>query len=87
MIVTGEVGKKRSKIAIRDGRDGAALGQAAFPGANPRKMAAEVARTFWSKLGGDVERGSRAGRREEGAEGGGRGPRGRRTRARRGRRG
>jgi hypothetical protein len=57
VIVTGEVGKKRAKITIHDGRDGAALGQAAFPGANPRKMAAEVARTFWSKLGGDVERG------------------------------
>jgi len=57
VIVTGEVGKKRAKIAIHDGRDGAALGQAAFPGANPRKIAAEVARTFWSKLGGDVERG------------------------------
>jgi hypothetical protein len=57
VIVTGEVGKKRTKIAVHDGRDGATLGQAAFPGANPRKMAAEVARTFWSKLGGEVERG------------------------------
>jgi len=57
LIVTGEVGKKRAKITVHDGRDGAMLGQAAFPGANPRKMAAEVARGFWSKLGGDVERG------------------------------
>jgi hypothetical protein len=56
-IVTGEVGKKRAKIAVHDGRDGALLGQAAFPGANPRKIAAEVARAFWSKLGGEIERG------------------------------
>jgi len=57
VIVTGEIGKKRAKIAVHDGRDGATLGQAAFPGANPRKMAAEVARTFWSKLGGEIDRG------------------------------
>jgi hypothetical protein len=57
VIVTGEIGRKRAKIAVHDGRDGATLGQAAFPGANPRKMAAEVARTFWSKLGGEIERG------------------------------
>jgi len=57
VIVTGEVGKKRAKLTVHDGRDGAVLGQAAFPGPNPRKMAAEVARTFWSKLGGDIERG------------------------------
>ena len=57
VIVTGEIGKKRAKITVHDGRDGSMLGQAAFPGANPRKMAAEVARTFWSKLGGEVERG------------------------------
>ena len=57
VVVTGEIGKKRAKITVHDGRDGATLGQAAFPGANPRKMAAEIARTFWSKLGGDIERG------------------------------
>jgi len=57
VIVTGEVGKKRAKIAVHDGRDGGLLGEAAFPGANPRKMAAEVARAFWAKLGGEVERG------------------------------
>ena len=57
VIVTGEIGRKRAKITVHDGRDGSVLGQAAFPGANPQKMAAEVARTFWSKLGGEVERG------------------------------
>ena len=57
VIVTGEIGKRRAKITVHDGRDGSLLGQAAFPGANPRKMAAEVGRTFWSKLGGEVERG------------------------------
>jgi hypothetical protein len=57
VIVTGEIGKKRAKITVHDGSDGSVLGQAAFPGANPRKMAAEVARAFWSKLGGEIERG------------------------------
>ena len=57
VIVTGAIGKKRAKITVHDGRDGSLLGQAAFPGASPRKMAAEVARTFWNKLGADVERG------------------------------
>jgi hypothetical protein len=57
VIVTGDVGRKRAKVTVRDGRDGALLGQAAFPGATPRKMAAEVARAFWSKLGGEIERG------------------------------
>src|SRR4029079_3995193 len=57
VIVTGEVGKKPTKITVHDGHDGATLGQAAFPGANPRKMAAEVARALWSKLGGEIERG------------------------------
>src|SRR5881394_4093106 len=41
VIVTGEIGKKRAKITVHDGRGGAVLGQAAFPGANARKMAAE----------------------------------------------
>jgi len=57
VIVTGEIGRKRAKLTVHDGRDGATLGQAAFPGANPRKMSAEVARTCWSKLGGEIERG------------------------------
>jgi len=56
-IVTGEIGKKRAKIAIHDGKDGSLLGEAAFAGANPRAIMAEVGRSFWTKLGGEIERG------------------------------
>src|SRR5512144_483435 len=56
-IVTGEVGKKRAKIAVHDGKDGSLLGEAAFAGANPRAIMAEVGRDFWKKLGADVEKG------------------------------
>jgi hypothetical protein len=57
VIVTGEVGKKRAKITIHDGREGSLLGEASFPGPNPKKIASEVGKTFWSKLGEDVARG------------------------------
>jgi hypothetical protein len=56
-IVTGEIGKKRAKIAVHDGKDGSLLGDASFAGANPRKIMAEVGRDFWRKLGDAVERG------------------------------
>jgi hypothetical protein len=56
-IVTGEIGKKRAKISVHDGKDGSLLGEANFSGANPRKIMAEVGRDFWKKLGGEVERG------------------------------
>ena len=56
-IVTGEIGKKRAKIAVHDGKDGSLLGEAAFAGANPRKIMAEVGKDFWRKLGEAVERG------------------------------
>jgi hypothetical protein len=56
-IVTGEIGKKRAKISVHDGRDGSLLGEASFAGANPRHIMAEVGRSFWAKLGGAVERG------------------------------
>jgi hypothetical protein len=56
-IVTGEVGKKKAKIIVHDGREGSVLGEASFPGANPKKIAAEVGKSFWSKLGEDVARG------------------------------
>jgi hypothetical protein len=57
VIVTGEVGKKRAKITIHDGREGSVLGEASFPGPNPKKIAAEVGKTFWSKVGEDIARG------------------------------
>jgi hypothetical protein len=56
-IVTGEVGKKRAKISVHDGKDGALLGEANFAGANPRKIMGEVARGFWTKLGGAIAQG------------------------------
>jgi hypothetical protein len=56
-IVTGEIGKKRAKITVHDGKDGSLLGSATFAGANPRKIMGEVGRDFWRKLGADVERG------------------------------
>jgi hypothetical protein len=56
-VVTGEVGKKRAKIIVHDGREGSVLGEASFAGANPKKIAAEVGKGFWKQLGADVERG------------------------------
>jgi hypothetical protein len=56
-IVTGEIGKKRAKIAVHNGADGSLLGEASFSGANPRKMMAEVGRDFWKKLGSDIANG------------------------------
>ncbi len=57
VIVTGEVGKKRAKLSVHDGREGSLLGEAAFLGANPRKVAAEVKKSFWAKLGKDIAKG------------------------------
>jgi hypothetical protein len=56
-IVTGEVGKKRAKITVYDGREGSTLGDATFTAANPHKLAVEVGRNFWKKLGAAVGRG------------------------------
>jgi hypothetical protein len=56
-IVTGEVGAKRVKIIVHNGFDGSVLGDAAFSAASPRKLASEVALTFWQKLGPAVGRG------------------------------
>src|SRR5262245_15843665 len=57
VIVTGEVGKKRAKISVHDGKTGTSLGDASFAGANPRAIMAEVGRSFWAKLGSAVEQG------------------------------
>ncbi len=56
-IVTGEVGKKRAKIVVYDGREGSTIADATFAAANPAKLAAEVGRDFWKKLGAAVEKG------------------------------
>ena len=60
VVVSGGVGKKRAKIVAHDGRDGSVLGQAVFTGPNPRKVAAEIRRDLWKKLGRDIERGKAA---------------------------
>jgi hypothetical protein len=57
VIVTGEVGKKKAKLSVHDGREGSLLAQASFPGGNPRKIAADVRRGFWAKLGKDIAKG------------------------------
>jgi hypothetical protein len=56
-IVTGKIGPKRAKLVVHDGGEGSVLGEAAFSGANPHKLAKEVWLTFWKKLGPDVGRG------------------------------
>ncbi|HEX3696913.1 MAG TPA: hypothetical protein VH374_16170 [Polyangia bacterium] len=56
-IVTGEVGKKKAKLTVRNGADGSVAGDAAFAGANPKKLAVEVAKNFWRRLGSSIEHG------------------------------
>ncbi|HXI55917.1 MAG TPA: hypothetical protein VNO55_07645 [Polyangia bacterium] len=56
-VVTGEVGKKKAKLTVRNGSDGSVAGEATFAGANPKKLAVDVAKSFWRKLGSAIERG------------------------------
>ena len=56
-VVTGEVGKKKAKLTVRNGADGSVIGEGAFAGANPKKLAVEVAKTFWRRLGSAIDRG------------------------------
>jgi hypothetical protein len=56
-IVTGELSPKKARLAVRDGSDGSVSGEGSFAGANPRKVAAEVGKSFWRRLGSAVERG------------------------------
>src|SRR6185295_14254490 len=56
-FVTGEVGRKKATLTVRNGADGAVNAEETWTGANPRKLAAEVAKTFWRRLGAAVERG------------------------------
>ena len=85
-IVTGEIGKKRAKISVHDGKDGSLLGEASFAGANPRKIMAEVGRDFWKKLGGDDRTRQAPSGAKKPQKVGGRSARGRREHARRRRR-
>jgi hypothetical protein len=56
-IVTGKISNKRADIAVHNGSDGSTMGDAIFSGANPHKLAAEVGRGFWRRLGGKVQLG------------------------------
>lgn len=56
-IVTGEVGKKKAKLTVRNGADGSVADEATFAGATPRKVAVDVAKTFWKRLGSAIGRG------------------------------
>jgi|GEM_PF-1721540 len=51
-IVTGEVSKKKATITVRTGDDGSSVGEEAFQGADPRKVAATISKTFWKRLAG-----------------------------------
>jgi hypothetical protein len=56
-FVAGEVGKKKARLTVRNGSDGAVIGEGSFAGANPAKVAAEVRDGFSRRLGSAVERG------------------------------
>jgi hypothetical protein len=55
-IVSGEVSKKKATITVRTGDDGSSVGEEAFPGADPRKVAATISKTFWKRLAGAFNR-------------------------------
>jgi hypothetical protein len=56
-FVAGEVGKKKAKLTIRNGADGAVSGEGSFVGATPAKIASDVRENFSRRLGSAVERG------------------------------
>jgi hypothetical protein len=55
--VTGEVSKKKAKLTVRNGSDGAVAGEGSFGGANPKKIGADVRDGFSRRLGSAVSRG------------------------------
>lgn len=56
-FVIGDVQKKKAKLVVRNGADGAVAGEGAFGGANVNKIAADVRDGFSRRLGSAVERG------------------------------
>jgi hypothetical protein len=56
-FVSGELGKKKAALTVRNGADGSVLGDDSFAGANPKKIAAAVGSTFWRQLGPAVRQG------------------------------
>lgn len=55
-FITGSVTKKKATLTVRNGADGSVVAEASWTGANPRKVAAAVKKTFWAKLGGAIDR-------------------------------
>src|SRR3569833_1117058 len=51
-IVSGEVSKKKATITVHTGEDGSSVGDETFQGADPKKVAATIGKTFWKKLAG-----------------------------------
>jgi hypothetical protein len=56
-FVTGEVSKKKAKLTVRNGADGAVSGEGSFAGPTPPKLAAEVRDGLARRLGSAIERG------------------------------
>ncbi len=56
-FVAGELSKKKAALTVRNGADGAVLGEDSFAGPNPKKIAALVGSTFWRQLGPAVRQG------------------------------
>jgi len=54
-FVLGEVTKKKATLTIRNGADGSVAAEASWTGANPRKLAGTVEKTFWRRLGSAIE--------------------------------
>ncbi|HEX2659397.1 MAG TPA: hypothetical protein VHU40_14035 [Polyangia bacterium] len=48
-VVTGELSKKKATLTLRNGEDGSVVDEVTFVGADPRKVAAVVGRTFWKR--------------------------------------
>lgn len=55
-FVTGEAGKKRATVTIRDGADGSVAAETLFSGADPKKLKAALAGGFWRRLGSAIGR-------------------------------
>ena len=55
-IVSGEVSKKKATLTLRSGEDGSVVDEVTFVGADPRKVAAMVHRTFWKRTAGGFKK-------------------------------
>jgi len=55
-VVSGEVSKKKATIIVRTGEDGSSVGEETFQGADPRKVAGVISKTFWKRLAGAFNR-------------------------------